>query len=392
MKYIKNIFIKIIAINMILPLTIYSFPFTAQARVLQNQPSIKSPSAILIDASSGKVLYEKNAHQRLEPASVAKIMTLLIAFEAIEKGKANFNDQVKVSERAWKTGGSQVFLGPGEVQTLETLLKCIVISSANDASVAVAEHIGGSVEGFVRMMNEKAKELGLKNTNFTNPHGLSDPNLYTTAYDIAIIAKELIKYPKFFEWSTKLVDYLEHTDKKREPTMLANTNKLLGKYEGLDGIKTGYHEKAGFCFVGSAKRGNLRLISVVMNAASSNDRFEDTKKLLDYGFGYFNSVTVAKKGATVKRIKVEKGLQKDIEIVYKEDKSVLVEKGKENEITTKIEIPDKIIAPVKKGEKVGILKVYQENKEIGQVDLVAKQDVKKITYFDILKNLIRGLL
>lgn len=359
--------------------------------MLQNPPNIKSPSAILIDASSGKVLYEKNAHQKLEPASLVKIMTLLVAFESVEKGKANFNDEVRVSERAWKTGGSQVFLGPGEVQTLETLLKCIVISSANDASVAVAEHIGGSVEGFVRMMNDKAKELGLQNTNFTNPHGLPDPNLYTTAFDMAIIAKELIKYQKFFDWSTKLVDYLEHTDKKREPTMLANTNKLIGKYDGLDGIKTGYHEKAGFCFVGSAKRGDMRLISVVMNAPSSNDRFEDTKKLLDYGFGFYNSVSVAKKGATVKRLKVDKGIEKEVEIIYKEDKSFLVEKGKENEISTKIILPEKIVAPVRKGQKVGTLKIYQNDVEIGEVDLLAKQEVRKIGYLDILKTLINRL-
>ncbi|MGB9839915.1 D-alanyl-D-alanine carboxypeptidase family protein [Thermovenabulum sp.] len=382
---------KVISLISVILISILIFSSSCQAVMFQNPPNIKSPSAILIDASSGKVLYEKNAHQKLEPASLVKIMTLLVAFESVEKGKANFNDEVRVSERAWKTGGSQVFLGPGEVQTLETLLKCIVISSANDASVAVAEHIGGSVEGFVRMMNDKAKELGLQNTNFTNPHGLPDPNLYTTAFDMAIVAKELIKYQKFFDWSTKLVDYLEHTDKKREPTMLANTNKLIGKYDGLDGIKTGYHEKAGFCFVGSAKRGDMRLISVVMNAPSSNDRFEDTKKLLDYGFGFYNSVSVAKKGATVKRLKVDKGIEKEVEIIYKEDKSFLVEKGKENEISTKIILPEKIVAPVRKGQKVGTLKIYQNDVEIGEVDLLAKQDVRKIGYLDILKTLINRL-
>ncbi|KYO65797.1 D-alanyl-D-alanine carboxypeptidase family protein [Thermovenabulum gondwanense] len=382
---------KVISLILVILISIFLFSSTCQAVMLQSPPNIKSPSAILIDASSGKILYEKNAHQKLEPASLAKIMTLLVAFESVEKGKSNFNDEVRVSERAWKTGGSQVFLGPGEVQTLETLLKCIVISSANDASVAVAEHIGGSVEGFVRMMNDKAKELGLQNTNFTNPHGLPDPNLYTTAYDMAIIAKELIKYQKFFDWSTKLVDYLEHTDKKREPTMLANTNKLIGKYDGLDGIKTGYHEKAGFCFVGSAKRGDMRLISVVMNAPSSNDRFEDTKKLLDYGFGFYNSVSVAKKGATVKRLKVDKGIEKEVEIIYKEDKSFLVEKGKENEISTKIILPEKIVAPVRKGQKIGTLKIYQNDVEIGEVDLLAKQEVRKIGYLDILKTLIYRL-
>jgi D-alanyl-D-alanine carboxypeptidase (penicillin-binding protein 5/6) len=298
------------------------------------------------------------------------------------------SDTIKISERAWKTGGSQVFLGPGEEQTFETLLKCITIASANDASVAVAEYLGGSVEGFVKMMNDRAKALGMKNTNFVNPHGLSDPNHYTSAYDVALMAKELVKHPKVFEWSTVWMDYLEHTDKKRDATMLANTNKLLGKYEGLDGLKTGFHQKAGFCFAGTAKRGDFRLISVVLNAENSKQRFEDTIKLLDYGFGHYDSIVIAKKGSVQRTIPVEKGVLKEVNIVAASDLSILTEKGKEQGISTRVNLPDKLFAPLEKGQKVGILIAEQDGRTVGQTDLVVSEDVKKAGMFDILKRVL----
>ncbi|MDK2878352.1 MAG: hypothetical protein PWR06_1068 [Thermoanaerobacteraceae bacterium] len=358
------------------------------AAIAQTQPDIKSPSAILIDAGTGTVLFEKDSHQRLEPASITKIMTLLLAFEALDAGKVKLTDKIKISERAWKTGGSQVFLGPGEEQTLETLLKCITVASANDASVAVAEYIGGSVDGFVKMMNDKAKALGLQDTNFMNPHGLSEPNHFTSAYDIAIMSRELVKHPKFFTWSTVWMDYLEHTDKKRDATMLANTNKLLGKYEGLDGIKTGFHQKAGYCFASTARRGDFRLISVVLNAENSNQRFEETVKLLDYGFGHFNSVMIVKKGSAQKNIPVEKGMVKEVNIIADCDLSILTEKGKESGINTKIEVPDKLFAPLRKGQVVGKLIAEQDGKKIGEVNLVVSEDVKKASMLDMIKRVL----
>lgn len=330
---------------------------------------------------------KKNAHEKMEPASITKIMTLIIALESVESGKVNLSDIVRVSERAWKTGGSQVFLGPGEEQTLETLLKCIVISSANDASMAVAEYIGGSVEGFVKLMNDKAKELGMKNTHFTNPHGLSDPDHYTTAYDIALMSRELVKYPIFFKWSTIWMDYLEHTDKKREATMLANTNKLLGKYEGLDGLKTGFHNKAGHCFAGTAKRGDFRLISVVLNAQNSNQRFEDTVKLLDYGFGHYDSIKVVEKGMVQKTIPVEKGHINEVNVIVPEDVSILIEKGKQDQINTKIDIPEKLSAPLSKNQEVGTLTVEQNGKTVKQINLVVSEDVKKAGFIELLKRI-----
>ena len=360
--------------------------FIIKPAVAQTLVDISSSSAILMDAGTGTILFEKNPHEQMEPASITKIMTLIIAFEAIESGKVNLSDIVRVSERAWKTGGSQVFLGPGEEQSLENLLKCIVVASANDASTAVAEYIGGSVEGFVKLMNDKAKELGMTNSNFTNPHGLSDPEHYTTAYDIALMSRELVKYPMFFKWSTIWMDYLEHTDKKRDATMLANTNKLLGKYEGVDGLKTGYHSKAGHCFAGTAKRGDFRLISVVLNAQSSNQRFEDTVKLLDYGFGHYDSIKVVEKGMVQKTIPVEKGHINEVNVIVTEDVSILIEKGREEHISTKIDVPEKLFAPLNKNQAVGTLTVEQNGKAVKQIDLVISEDVMKAGFLELLKR------
>ena len=359
---------------------------TIKPVVAQHQIDIKSPSAVLMDASTGKVLFEKNPHEKMEPASITKIMTMIIAFEALESGKVKLSDIIRVSERAWKTGGSQVFLGPGEEQTLETLLKCIVIASANDASMAVAEYVGGSVEGFVKLMNDKAKQLGMSNTNFTNPHGLSSPEHYTTAHDIALMSRELVKYTIFFKWSTIWMDYLEHTDKKRDATMLANTNKLLGKYEGMDGLKTGFHNKAGHCFAGSAKRGDFRLISVVLNAENSDQRFEDSKILLDYGFGHYNSIKVVEKGMVQKTIPVEKGRVKEVNVTVPEDISLLVEKGKEEGVSTKIDVPDKLFAPLKKDQAIGTLTIEQNGKTIKKVNLVTSEEVTKANLIEMLKR------
>lgn len=360
--------------------------FIIKPAVAQTLVDISSSSATLMDAGTGTILFEKNPHEKMEPASITKIMTLIIAFEAIESGKVNLSDIVRVSERAWKTGGSQVFLGPGEEQSLENLLKCIVVASANDASTAVAEYIGGSVEGFVKLMNDKAKELGMTNSNFTNPHGLSDPEHYTTAYDIALMSRELVKYPMFFKWSTIWMDYLEHTDKKRDATMLANTNKLLGKYEGVDGLKTGYHSKAGHCFAGTAKRGDFRLISVVLKAQSSNQRFEDTVKLLDYGFGHYDSIKVVEKGMVQKTIPVEKGHINEVNVIVTEDVSILIEKGREEHISTKIDVPEKLFAPLNKNQAVGTLTVEQNGKAVKQIDLVISEDVMKAGFLELLKR------
>ena len=347
---------------------------------------IKSPSAVLMDAATGAMLFEKNPHERLEPASITKIMTLLLTFEAIDNGEASPNDVIKISERAWKTGGSQVFLALGEEQTLETLTKCIIVASANDASVAVAEHIGGSYEGFVLKMNEKAKVLGMDNTSFKNPHGLSEEGHFSSAHDIAIMSKEMVAFDTFFRWSSTWLDYLEHTDRKRDATMLANTNKLLGKYEGLDGIKTGFHSKAGHCFVGTAKRDDFRLISVVLNADKTEDRFDDTVNLLDFGFGNFDSMQVIKKDSIQKSLVVEKGATSNVNIVASKDINILTPKGKGQTITTKMVIPEKLTAPIQKGEKVGSLTVERDEEILETIDLIVSDDIERVNFFGMMKK------
>lgn len=352
------------------------------------EPDIKSKSAVLMDASTGTVIFEKNSHERLEPASITKVMTLLLVFEAIESGNAKTDDIIKISERAWKTGGSQVFLALGEEQTLETLIKCIIVASANDASVAVAEYIGGSYEGFVQRMNDKAKALGMSDTNFKNPHGLSESDHYSSALDIAIMSRELIGHKDFFKWSATWLDYLEHTDKKRDATMLANTNKLLGKYDGLDGIKTGFHSKAGHCFAGTAKRGDFRLISIVLNCENTEGRFNDTVKLLDYGFGAYDSVKVVKKDSIQKALPVEKGNLLNINAVAAEDVSILSRKGEEQQVRTKINIPEKLSAPVEKGQRIGTLVVEKGDVVMQTIDLIASDSIKKANILEMLKRII----
>lgn len=236
-------------------------------------------------------------------------------------------------------------------------------------------------------MNDKTRQLGMKNTNFINPHGLSSPEHYTTAHDIALMSVELVKYPMFFKWSNIWMDYLEHTDKKRDATMLANTNKLLGKYEGMDGLKTGFHNKAGHCFAGTAKRGDFRLISVVLNAENSSQRFEDSIKLLDYGFGHYNSIKVVEKGMVQKTIQVEKGHISDANVIVPEDVSLLVEKGKEEGISTKIDVPDKLFAPLKKDQVVGTLTIEQNDKTVKKVNMVVSEDIKKASFMEMLKRI-----
>lgn len=353
---------------------------------------LKAPSALLMDYGTGKVLFEKNPHEKLAPASVTKIMTLLIAMEALESGKIHLNDKVIVSKNAWGMGGSQVFLGVGEEQTVENLIKAIAIASGNDASIALAEHIAGSEEGFVKLMNKRAKELGMKNTNFVNSHGLHDPNHYTTAYDVALMSRELIKHKQIFKWTTVWLDYLEHTDKPRTATMLSNTNKLIKYYKGADGLKTGSHSNAMFCISATAKRGPLRLISIIIGAPSSSIRFNEAAKLLDYGFANYNAVEIFKSGETVKKIAVEKGKESEVDLVAATDMTVLVSKGQEEGITHELNFPEKVKAPVKKGQKLGEVVAMKDGKPVCQVDLIAQKDIPRLSFMEIVSKFIKDLI
>lgn len=345
-------------------------------------------SAVLMDASSGKVLYEQDAHKKWYPASMTKLLTLIVALEAVEQGKVKLTDKVTCSENAAGYGGSQVWLEPGEVFTLEELLIAIAVGSANDASVAVAEYIGGTEANFVEMMNKKAKEIGAKNTHFINSHGLHDDNHYTTAYDMALIGGYATKIPKLMELaSTKYFKFRE------EPELeLWNLNKLLWWYEGADGLKTGTTSKAKRNLTATAKRDGLRLIAVVMGADQRNGHFRNAMNLLNYGFNSFAFHRAYKAGDTVGTIRVSKGVKEEIAAVAAGDAGFIIEKGTEPQMETKVNLPRWVDAPVQKGQKLGEVIVYDKGKEVSRVDLVAKETVEKAGFFRILTESFQKIL
>ncbi|MFY9177693.1 MAG: D-alanyl-D-alanine carboxypeptidase family protein [Caldicoprobacterales bacterium] len=349
---------------------------------------LQSQSALLMDYDTGTILYEKNPHDKLPIASITKIMTTLLALEAIEEGRISLEDEVTVSEYAASMGGSQVFLEASERLPVSALLKAIIVASANDASVALAEKISGTVETFVKGMNEKAKELGMENTNFSDCTGLSDEGNYSTAYDISIMSRELLKYPLFFQWSTIWLDNLEESANN---TMLTNTNRLVRFYDGCDGIKTGSTSKAKSCLAATAKRGNLRLISIVLAAPTSQLRFSEAAKLMDYGFANYDAVPLIKKDSVVERnIAVTGGKEKVISGLAASDFSLLQKKGEQSEYQVDNIIEQPIKAPIIKSQKIGYMTIKQNGKDIGTVDILADRDIDKAGIYDYFKQIIRN--
>ena len=328
---------------------------------------IKCKSAILMDFNTGEILYENNPHEKLPPASITKIMLLLITMESIEKGIIKLTDEVIVTASAAGMGGSQVYLEEGEIQSVENLLKAICLRSANDASVALAEHISGSEEIFVSKMNERAAQLNMKNTSFKNVTGLPSSDHYTTAYDISLMTKELLKHPKIHGWLTPWMAEINVGKNKDITQSLVNTNRMVKEYEGANGVKTGSTNEAGFCLSASAKRGNLQLISVIMGCENSKTRFEETKKMLDYGFANYDSITIGKKGNIVGKVKVEKGKKNEIVVKLNKDAYILLPKGAQSNLEKEIVLPDSIAAPVKEGDKIGELIISIDNKAVERI-------------------------
>lgn len=346
-------------------------------------------SAILIEATTGKILYEKNSHERYAPASMTKIMSMLLIIENIEKGKLKWNDTLVASEHAASMGGSQIFLQPNEKMSVKDLFKAVAIGSANDATVVFAERIAGTEDKFVKMMNDKAKSLGLKDTNFKNAVGLDTANHYSSAYDMAFMARELVKHEKIFEFTTIYEDYLrQNTDNK---FWLVNTNKLIKTYEGADGLKTGYTKEAGYCLTATAKKDNMRLISTIMGSSDSKTRNSNTSTLLDYGYNSYEMQVEVEKGKTVSSKRILKAKDENVKIVPVNDASVLVERGNEKEaLNYEIKL-DKLKLPIKKGQKVGILKLKDGNKVISKVELTVKKDVKKASIIELYKRSIKSV-
>jgi len=337
-------------------------------------------AAILIDAGTGQVLYEKNADEKLPPASITKIMTLLIAMEQVEKGELSLDDEVTISNYAESMGGSQIFLAANTRVKLRDLLKAITIASANDASVAVAEAVAGTYSNFVNWMNKRAAELGMDNTHFENSTGLpiEHGEHYSTARDISIMSRALVKYPQILEWASIWVDYLQLPNRE---AMLVNTNKLIKDYPGMDGLKTGHTQEAGYCLAATAKRDNMRLISVVMKADTEQEREEMTARLLDYGFNAFTKELVIKKGEKVQNIEVPEGKKTVTSAEVAEDLYVIYKKGTKDTIERKIVIKEDLKAPIKKGQVLGTEAIIQDGRVLGEVQLLATEDIERAGFF-----------
>lgn len=404
-RLIKKLFISVIIFSLIItPISsfaytdysyIWSSPETlletsAETTTVSNENSLNLTcgSAILIEQSSGKVLYDHNSHEKLRPASVTKIMTILLIMEAIDSGKLNYTDQIPCSENASSMGGSQIWLDTKETLSVDEMLKAICVVSANDCTVAMAEYLAGSEENFVNQMNAKAKELGMNDTTFKNCHGIDEDGHVSSSYDIALMSRELLeKHPDITKYTTIYMNSLR--DGKSE---LVNTNKLVRNYKGATGLKTGSTSLALYNLSASATRDDLSLIAVIMKAPTTKDRFAEATKLLDYGFANYNYKVLGKANDVVKDVSVSKGVSSSVSAVLEYDSGTLLPKGADTNIVQNINVPDTVSAPIKKGDKLGEV-VYTLNDEtISTIDVIANEDVDKIDFFNMTKHIFNRWL
>ena len=370
-------------------LVLFLCPFSVLAIDLASN----AKSAIIIEPTTGKIIFEKNSNERLEPASMTKIMTLLLTFEAIDNGRVSLDDTVNISKRAADMGGSQMFLEAGSNIRLEEIIKGVSIASANDGAIAIAEFIGGSVENFVDMMNKKAEDLGLSNTHFANPHGLHADNHYSSAYDMAIMASNLISHEKVLNYTSIYEDYFNKPDGSR--TWLVNTNKLVRFLEGVDGLKTGYTSEAGYCLTATAKKGNVRYITVVMGEPSSDIRSSETTNMLNYAFNSFKLNTILDKSQELGTIYIDKSKQKTAKIIVKNPVTELISKEKDIPNYTYNLKVEKITAPIKAGTKVGTVEILDnEGLIVREEDVTISYDIEKCnlweTFLENLMTIIKG--
>lgn len=354
----------------------------------QDKLDLQAKSAVLMEGSTGRVLYQKDADKKLPPASITKVMTLLLVMEAIEKGTIKLEDKVNISEHAMSMGGSQIWLKPGEDFNVDQLLKATAIASANDASVALAEHVAGSHEGFVDLMNKRAKQLGMRNTNFVNATGLDAEGHLTTAMDIAIMSRELMKHKYVLKYTTTWMDSLR--DGKTE---LVNTNKLVRFYKGCTGLKTGTTNGAGSCLSATAQRDGLELVAVVMGSDTSDQRFNSAKKLLDYGFAKYQMADVPKlEGDQYHTLAVKKGVEDKVGLEYQAAQKVVIPKGKEKTLECEVQLSENVTAPVEQGQILGKMVVKVDKKVIGEYKITAKEEVRQMSYSNAFQKLLSSLL
>ena len=346
-------------------------------------------SGILIEYSTGKILYSKKIDEKLAPASMTKIMTLLLIMEAVEEGKINLDNNIPISTNASSMGGSQVFLDPNTEMKAEELIKSIAIASANDSAVAMAEAISGTTANFVSRMNSRAKELGCKNTNFKNVHGLDEEGHYSTAYDMSLIARELLKHEQILKYTSTYEAYLNKPN--GTSTWMVNTNKLIKYYTGLDGLKTGFTKTAGYCLTSTAKRNDMRLISVVMKEPSSQVRNSETISLLNYGFSNYKIKTILKKDQNLGTIEVQNGKKELADITILEDATNLESINDNNEYSFNI-VTDKVKAPLKKGDKVGTLELTEQGTIIKRLNITVKENIPKANIWDLYKRNFKSII
>ena len=346
--------------------------------------------AILIEPSTKTVIFDKNMHDEVSVASLTKMMGLILIFEEIDSGKIKYTDKVTASLNAANMGGSQIWLSEGEVMTVEDLLKGIIMASGNDAIVAMAEYVGGSEENFVKMMNDKVKELGLKNTHFVNPTGLDEKGHFSSAYDLAMIAIELMKHPDIFKFTTIYEDYLrKDTDNK---FWLINTNKLIKTYKGADGLKTGMTDNAGYSMAVTAKRDELRLLAIVLGEKSGKERNNETAMLLDYGFNNYEVITIKNKGDIVGEIKIDKANPSKIDATVEENVNLLQKKGEsKKEYISEVKLDD-VKLPIKKGDVIGKLIIKNNNINVREMNLISNKDMKKKNFFELWFNIIKSMI
>ena len=350
-------------------------------------PEVAAPSAILMDAATGTILYEKNAHEKLAPASVTKVMTLLLVMEALDSGRISWDDMVTASETAAGKGGSQVYLEVGEQMSMDEMLKSVVVSSANDCATALAEHVAGSEAAFVEMMNARAAELGLEDTHFVNCTGLDDePNAaehLTSAYDIALMSRELLKHDEIRKYTTIWMDTVRDGQ-----FGLSNTNKLVRFYQGTTGLKTGYTKAAGHCLSASAQRDGIELITVVLHCESSSDRFQSAKALLDYGFANYALVSAELPDAP-EPIRVKLGTQSLVTPVLQDSAPILIEKGEQARVTKTVTLPEEVTAPIAAGQQVGTLTIATDTRTLAEIPIVSPVAIERLTLWELTVQLLR---
>ncbi len=348
---------------------------------------VEAKSVVLMCLDNGEVLYKENENAHLSPASVTKVMTILLVLEAVDSGKIKMTDKVSASAEAVKMGGSQIWLEQGEQMTVEELFKAVVVASANDACTALAEYIGGSTSSFVSMMNERAKELGCQNTNFENCNGLDDTvtNHYSCAYDIALMTREVMKHKRIEKYTSIWLDSL-----RNGKTELNNTNKLVNTFNGITGLKTGTTSNAGFCISATARRDGINLVAVVLGSDTSEKRFDTAANLLEWGFASYELIEPKIDKSKIKPVKVKNGIEKEITPALSENSKVMIKKGA-GELSYKYKLITSVNAPVKKGDNLGEIVIENDGKELGSIKLVAKKDVKTVTVNDIFCIVINNL-